>query len=70
MNIENHVYNSKTCLDLGQASIESHDYDTALAMLAKAYSNVRELMDHVYELKCSASAAERPAGETVGGPEQ
>jgi len=68
MNVENHVYNSKTCLDLGQASIESHEYDTALAMLAKAYSNVRQLMEHVWKLKRSASAAERPAGDTVGGP--
>ena len=64
MNIENHMCNAKTCLKTSQAKIEARDYDTALAMLAKSYSNVRSLMEHVYELKRSASVAARPAGET------
>ncbi len=64
MNIENHMCNAKTCLKTSQAKIEARDYDSALAILARAYSNVRSLIDHVYQLKRSASVAARPAGET------
>ena len=68
MNIENHIYNSKNCLDLGQAGIEARNYNTALAMLVKAYSNIRELIEHVWELKRSAASAEVPARDDSGGP--
>jgi len=63
MNIENHMCNAKTCLKTSQAKIEARDYDTALAMLANAYSNIRRLMEHVFVLKRSASVAAHPAGE-------
>ncbi|MBA7632240.1 hypothetical protein ES703_39783 [subsurface metagenome] len=62
MNIQNHMHNATTCLKTSQAKIKARDYDTALAMLAKAYSNVRRLIEHVYELKHSAAAAARPGG--------
>lgn len=61
MNIENHIQNAKNHLDKARDEIPEHHYDTALDMLACAYSNVRELMEHVYELKRSAAAAVRSA---------
>jgi len=68
MNIENCIYNSKKALDLCRNKIESREYDTALALATSAYSDIRWLVEHVFELKRTASAAARPAGETVGGP--
>lgn len=44
------------------------NYDEALALLCTAYSNVRSLLEQVYKTSIDASRAERPAGETVGGP--
>lgn len=68
MNIENHIHNSKTCLDCARDKIVEQDYDTALAMLSFAYSNVRILIGHVFELKRSSVSSERPAGKSSGGP--
>ena len=68
MNIENHIHNAKAWLETAQAKIEAHDYDSALAMLADSYSNVRELIEHVWELKRAAASAEVPAGQSSGGP--
>ena len=56
--------NAKTCLKTAQAKIEAREFDTALAMLAQAYSNVRRLIENVYKLERSDSVAARPAGET------
>lgn len=63
MNIENHIYNATQGLRTAQAQIGSRDYVTALALLSKANSNVRSLMDHVLELKRAGSLAEHPAEE-------
>lgn len=68
MNIENCIYNSKKALDLCRDKIDSREYDTALSLAASAYSDVRELMEHVWELKRLESTAELSAGETEGGP--
>ena len=62
MNIENHIYNSKTCLDHANDKVAKQDFDTALAMLVQAYSNIRELMDHVLALKALKDEVARPAG--------
>lgn len=69
MNFENHMYNTKTHLAMAQSKIESHDYDTALAALTEAYSNVRMMIELVWACKVEAARAERPAVETPGGPE-
>lgn len=61
MNIENHVYNVKNSLDKAQEKLNAGDYDTALAMFVAAWSNFRELIDRVLELKALAALAERPA---------
>lgn len=62
MNVENHVFNSKKALDYAQAKLNAGDFDSAIGLFASAYSDVRQLMEHAWELKRSASAAERPAG--------
>lgn len=63
MNIKNHVYDAKTYLDTAQAKIESRDYDSALALLIKSWTNIRILIDHVYKLKLESPRTERPAKE-------
>lgn len=67
MNTKDLMLNAVTWLKTAQTEIKSRNYDTALDMLAEAYSNVRSLMELVYELKRTASAAERPAGEATDG---
>ena len=62
MNIENNIYNAKNCLDHCRAKVESHDYESALAMSAAAYSNCRRLMEHIWELLRAESLAQRSAG--------
>jgi len=51
MNIENLFYNSKKALDLARDKVDGQDYDTAIEVLASAYSDVRKLMDQVLSLK-------------------
>jgi len=51
MNVENHVYNAKNVLDLAREAIAQGNYDTALALLAKGWTDYRELIAHVWELK-------------------
>ena len=68
MNIENHMYNARNMLNVAQSKIEAQDYDSALALLCSAYSNVRNLIEQVYKTSIDAARAERPAVETPGGP--
>lgn len=63
MNIENRIYNAKKSLDLCRDNIESRDYDTALAVAASVYSDVRWLMEIIYKMKRSVVLAARPPGE-------
>lgn len=70
MNIENHMYNAKTCLDTAQTKIEAQDYESALALLADAYSNVRELLQQVFKLQALKVKVARPAGDNSVGPKQ
>jgi hypothetical protein len=69
-NIENHTHRAKLCLTTSQAKIEAREYDTALAMLAEAYSHTRELLEQVYKLQALKVEVTRPAGEDSGGSEQ
>lgn len=59
MNVENHIYNSKICLDFANYKVSKRDFNTALAMLVEAYSNIRKIMDHVLALKAEQSELER-----------
>lgn len=70
MNIENHMHNAKTCLETAQAKIEAQDYESALALLAEAYSHNRELLEQVWKLQALKVEVECPASEDSGGPEQ
>jgi len=63
MNIENHFYNAHAWLDAAKANLELENYDTAMAQLADAYSNVRELLTDVQQAKLDAFMAQEPAGE-------
>ena len=65
MNIENHVYNSKKALDLGQERIASRDFDSAINLFAAAYSEVRQLMEHAWRMKREAALAAQLPGENV-----
>lgn len=65
MNIEQHLHTAKNRLDLVRGCVEQRKYDTALAMLANAWTNIRELIDHIYTLKHEKELAEHPAGEDV-----
>lgn len=66
MNIENLVYNSKKALDLGQDKLLSADYDTAIALFASAYTDVRQLLERSWTMKREASSAGAPAGKDSG----
>lgn len=68
MNIEKHIYNVKNSLDKAQEKLNADDYDTALAIFVAVWTNFQELIDGVLELKALAALAERPAGESSGGP--
>lgn len=63
MNIEQHIHTAKNRLDLVQGCVEQGKYDTALAMLTNAYTNIRELIDHIFTLKSEHDVAARSAGE-------
>lgn len=67
MNFENHMHNTKTHLAMAQSKVESHDYDTALAALTEAYSNVRMMIELIWVCKVAAEQAnlsELPDTET------
>lgn len=66
MNIETHLTNAGAYLELANLKIDNLDYDSTLAALAKADSNIRKAMDQVLKMKREASAAQRPAGENSG----
>lgn len=51
MNIEQHIHTAKNRLDLVKGCVEQKKYDTALAMVANAWTNLRSLMNHIYVLK-------------------
>ena len=51
MNIENHFYNVDAWLKLARKKLENLDYDGALACMTKAYSQTRNLLDEIYQMK-------------------
>ena len=63
MNIEDHVYNAKKALDFTSEHVAVEDYDIALAMLCNVMTETRDLISHVWDLKCSSARAQRPAGK-------
>lgn len=63
MNIENHTDNAKKGLDLARDKINAGEFHTAIQCLSSAYSDVRELLQHAYELDREAKQAASPAGE-------
>jgi len=70
MNIENHFTNAQAYLEMASLKFDNLDYDSTLAALSKAYSNIRKAMDQVLEMKHEAKQAASPAGDDSGGPEQ
>jgi len=51
MNIEQSFYNAKVSLELAKEKLDAGDLDTALSGLVLAYSNIRKLMELVWQLK-------------------
>lgn len=64
MNIENHFNNVKAYLEMANEKVSAQDYDSALASLAKACTDIRELIDHVYSLKRLKSEFAHPAEDS------
>lgn len=65
MNIENHIYNAQKALGLTRDKVAEKDYDIALAMLCNVMTETRDLISHVWSLKCLKSEVEDPAREKV-----
>jgi len=63
MNIEHHYNNAKNCLDLGIVKLNSDQDDSALEAFASAYTEVRQLLDHTWRLKCKRALAAEPPKE-------
>lgn len=63
MNIENHFYNAETNLETANEKVAAHDYDSALALLAEAYSHVRQLLEQVFKLKALKDDVTGPEGD-------
>jgi len=61
MNVEQHIHTAKNRLDLVKDCVEKKKYDTALAMLTNAFTNIRELIDHIFDLKREEEVAARSA---------
>lgn len=65
MNIDDHFCKAAGFLGTAQANVDSHDYESAQAALASAYSHTRELLDHVQTLIVSKANVELTAGENT-----
>jgi len=65
MNTEQLFYNSKKALDLANEKLSAEDFDTTLALLSSAYSDVRALLEAVWCRKRSKKLDEQPPGENV-----
>ena len=63
MIIEQHIHAAKKALDFTREHVAVEDYDIALAMLCNVMTETRDLISHVWDLKCSAARAQRPAGK-------
>ena len=63
MNIEQHIHTTKNRLDLVRGCVEQKKYETALAMVANAMTNLQSLMNHIYVLKHNEEAIAHSAGE-------
>lgn len=63
MNFENHIENAKKGLDLARDKVNAGEFHTAIQCLASTYTDVRELLQHVYELDREAKQVMGPAGE-------
>ncbi len=66
MNIENHFYNAETNLKTANEKVTAQDYDSALALLAEAYSHVRQLLELVFKLKALKDEVTEPSGKDSG----
>lgn len=63
MNIENHIQNAQSALDITRGKVAEKDYDIALAMLCNVMTETRDLISHVWSLKCLKTEVEQPAGD-------
>lgn len=61
MNIVNHIYNAQKALLHAHDRIEAQDYDIALAMLCNVMTETRDLISHVWSLKCEKSKSASPS---------
>jgi len=63
MNIEQHYTNAKNNLELAMVKLNTDQDDEALEAFVSAYSEVRELLDHTWRLKCNKALAAKPPKE-------
>ncbi|MBA7556758.1 hypothetical protein ES705_49477 [subsurface metagenome] len=63
MNIDNHFTTIQDYLDMAYFKLAALDHDSALAALAKVYSQTRNLIDEVYVMKTESESVERPTGD-------
>lgn len=63
MNIENNFRCAEAYLEMAHEKVESHDFETALAALVKAYEHTRSLLEQVFKLQALKAEVETPAGE-------
>jgi len=62
MNIEHHYTSVKNYLELAMVKLNTDQHDGALNAFASAYSEVRELLDHTWHLKCKKAQESAPSG--------
>lgn len=63
MNIENHFKNTEAHLEMAKEKVRAQDYDSALAALSAAWTDIRRLIVTIYEEKCLESANAESAQE-------
>lgn len=65
MNIEQSFDNAKVSLELAREKLDAGDIDTALSGLVLAYSNIRKIMELVWQMKRVEVLGPVSAGEDV-----
>ena len=66
MNIDEHMKQAKSLLDLARDKVDRKDYVGAQRSIAQAYSHSREILDHVGKLVILKAEIKDSAEETTG----
>lgn len=63
MNIRERLKKASELLDKANAEVEAENYHIAIKTIATAYANVREALQHSYELDRESKQTSSPAGD-------